>query len=93
MFNNDFGLATSKFIDLKTEELRQKQFDQSLDSIRQNLTKDNLNQLVECYVKIANADDFIHENEVALIRQAIKKWSLDFKIEKPKSGKKLKLKD
>ena len=92
MFNNDFGLATSKFIDLKTEELRQKQFDQSLDSIRQNLTKDNLNQLVECYVKIANADDFIHENEVALIRQAIKKWSLDFKIEKPKSGKKLKLK-
>ena len=93
IFNNDFGLATSKFIDLKTEELRQKQFDQSLDSIRQNLTKDNLNQLVECYVKIANADDFIHENEVALIRQAIKKWNLDFKIEKPKSGKKLKLKD
>ena len=43
--------------------------------------------------KNSNADDFIHENEVALIRQAIKKWSLDFKIEKPKSGKKLKLKD
>ena len=57
MFNSDFGLATSKFIDLKTEELRQNQFDESLDKIRQTLTKDNLNQLVECYIKIANADD------------------------------------
>ena len=93
MFNSDFGLATSKFIDLKTEELRQKQFDKSLVSIKKILADDDLNQLVECYVNIANADDFIHENEVVLIKQAIKKWDLDFKLEKPKSGKKLKLKN
>ncbi len=92
MFNNDFGLATSKFIDLKTEELRQKQFDKSLLNIKKSLADDDLNQLVECYVNIANADDFIHENEVLLIKQAIVKWDLDFRLEKPKSGKKLELK-
>ena len=91
-FNNDFGLATSKFIDLKTEELRQKQFDKSLINIKKSLTDDDLNQLVECYVNIANADDFIHENEVLLIKQAIEIWDLDFRLEKPKSGKKLELK-
>ena len=92
MFNNDFGLATSKFIDLKTEELRQKQFDKSLLNIKKSLADDDLNQLVKCYVNIANADDFIHENEVLLIKQAIEKWDLDFRLEKPKSGKKLELK-
>ena len=93
IFNNDFGLTTSKFIDLKTEELRQKQFDKSLINIKDNLDNNNLSQLIECYVDIANADDFIHENEVALINHAIEKWELDFKLEKPKSGKKLKLKN
>ena len=48
---------------------------------------------MECYVNIANADDFIHENEVYLIKQAIETWSLDFNLEKPTSGKKLKLKN
>ncbi len=93
MFNSDFGLATSKFIDLRTEELRQKQFDKSLINIKEVLDNDSLNQLVECYVSIANADDFIHENEVYLIKQAIETWSLDFNLEKPTSGKKLKLKN
>ena len=47
MFNSDFGLATSKFIDLE-EELRQKQFDKSLIN-NENIDNDSLNQLVECY--------------------------------------------
>ena len=55
----DFGLATQKFIDLKTEELRQNQFDESLDKIRQTLTKDNFNLVDGMLYKIANADDFI----------------------------------
>ena len=77
---------------MKTEELRQKQFDKSLVNIKKSLADDDLNQLVKCYVNIANADDFIHENEVLLIKQAIEKWDLDFRLEKPKSGKKLELK-
>ena len=92
IFNSDFGLTTSKFIDLKTEELRQKQFDKSLTNIKENFDNNNLSQLIECYVDIANADDFIHENEVSLINRAIEVWNLDFKVGKPKSGKKLKLK-
>ena len=91
-FNHDFGLTTSKFIDLKTEDLRQKQFDKSLLKIKEELTIDNIKQLVSCYVDIANADDFIHEKEVSLINHAIEIWNLDLKINKPKSGKKLEIK-
>ena len=91
-FNHDFGLTTSKFIDLKTEDLRQKQFDKSLLRIKEELTIDNIKKLVSCYVDIANADDFIHEKEVSLINHAIEIWNLDLKINKPKSGKKLEIK-
>ena len=86
-------LPLQNFINLKTEELRQKQFDKSLINIKENLDNNNLSKLIECYVDIANADDFIHENEVILINHAIEKWDLDFKLDKPKSGKKLKLKN
>ena len=92
-FNKDFGLTTEKFIDLKTEEARQGQFDESLDTINADdgFQNEELIKLIDCYVEIANADDFIHENEVALIQHAIKAWDLDVSIEKPKSGEKLKI--
>jgi len=92
-FNRDFGLTTEKFIDLKTEEARQRQFDESLDIINTDdrFQNEELIKLIDCYVDIANADDFIHENEVTLIQHAIKAWSLDVSIEKPKSGEKLKI--
>ena len=48
-----------------------------------------LKDLISAYIEIANADEFIHENEVSLIKNAIEIWSLDLKISKPKSGKKL----
>ena len=92
-FNHDFGLTTSKFIDLKTEELRQKQFDNSLVKIKEELNIENIKELVNCYVNIANADDFIHEKEVSLIKHAIEVWGLDIRINKPTSGKKLKIKE
>ena len=92
-FNHDFGLTTSKFIDLKTEELRQKQFDNSLVKIKEELKIENIKELVNCYVNIANADDFIHEKEVSLIKHAIKVWGLNIRINKPTSGKKLKIKE
>ena len=93
MFNRDFGMTTDRFIDLKTEEARQKQFDESLDVIysAEHFDDQTLIKLVDCYVDIANADDFIHENEVTLIQHAIKAWALDVTVEKPKSGEKLKI--
>ena len=93
-FNNDFGLTTSKFIELKTEDARKKQFDDSLIKIKNepSLNENHLNQLIISYIDIANADDFIHDNEVLLIKNAIENWGLDLIINKPKSGQKLKLK-
>ncbi len=95
IFNKDFGLTTEKFINLKTEEERQKQFDKSLANIKSmdDFDDTKLIRLVQCFVDIANADDFIHDNEVVLIKHAITLWSLDIKVVKPKAGGKLKLKN
>ena len=93
-YNRDFGITTDKFIELKSEESRQKQFDDSLNSIMKDEHYNNkLIELTKCYVNIANADDFIHENEVVLIQRAINIWALDIKVEKPKSGEKLKVQE
>ena len=90
-FNKDFGVTTDRFIKLETEEKRQKQFNQSLSEINSdnNFKNEDLIKLINCYIDIANADEFIHDNEIVLIRHAIKVWSLDISIEKPKTGKKL----
>ena len=95
IFNRDFGMTTERFIQLNTEEARQAQFDDSLIKIADadSFDKDELKKLINCYVEIANADDFIHENEVTLIQHAIESWSMDIVIDKPKSGEKLKVKN
>ncbi|MBL7014181.1 MAG: hypothetical protein ISR83_07150 [Candidatus Marinimicrobia bacterium] len=90
-FNVDFGMATKKFIDLINEESRQKQYEDSLMNIKNSYgdDTDHLSQLLNAYIDIANADDFIHENEVILIQNAATIWELDVRINKPKSGEKL----
>ena len=90
-FNKDFGVTTDRFIKLETEEKRQKQFNQSLSEINSdnNFKNEDLIKLINCYIDIANADEFIHDNEIVLIQHAIEVWSLDISIEKPKTGKKL----
>jgi len=92
-FNIDFGLATGKFIDLKNEESRQKQYENSLMNIKNfpEIDSDKLHELIIAFIDIANADDFIHENEVTLIQDAVKSWGLNLKINKPKAGENLKV--
>ena len=94
-FNTEFGMATDKFIDLKSEDARQEQFDNSLIAIKDSkeYNEDTLNELIHSYIDIANADDFIHENEVILIQHAITIWELKININKPRSGEKLKIKE
>ena len=94
-FNRDFGMTTEKFIQLETEESRQKQFDDSLSNVKEAKEYDDksLNTLINCYIDIANADDFIHENEVTLIQHAIKIWGLDIVVNKPKSGERLQIEE
>ncbi len=93
-FNKDFGVTTDRFIKLGTEEKRQNQFNQSLNEINSdnNYKNEDLIKLINCYIDIANADEFIHDNEIVLIQHAIEVWSLDISIEKPKTGKKLSIK-
>ena len=88
-------MATEKFIELRSEESRQKQFDDSLINIKdtEGFDTDQLMELILSYIVIANADDFIHENEVILIQNAITIWELDIIVEKPKSGEKLKIQE
>ena len=90
-YNQDFGVATEKFINLQNEDARQRQFEDSLLKIKEDASGDTnkLKDLISAYIEIANADEFIHENEVSLIKNAIEIWSLNLKISKPKSGEKL----
>ena len=92
-FNIDFGMTTNKFIDLKSDAARQAYYDYSLLNIKNanQFNNDKLLQLIQAYIDIANADDFIHEKELILIQHAINIWDLNIKINKPKSGKKLKI--
>ena len=92
-YDLDFGIATEKFIELQNENARQKQFEESLLKIKEDesITKNKLHELVNAFVDIANADDFIHENEVLLIKNALKIWNLNLTISKPKNGEKLQI--
>jgi len=92
-FNIDFGLATGKFIDLKNEGSRQKQYEDSLLNIKKSdeINSGQLHALLNSFIDIANADEFIHENEVMLIQDAVAIWELDLEIKKPKSGERLEI--
>ena len=92
-FNIDFGMTTTKFIDLKSESARQAYYDYSLLAIKEDkeFKHKDLVKVINAYVDIANADDFIHEKEVTLIQHAINIWDLKLNINKPKSGKKLEI--
>jgi len=48
-------------------------------------------QLLHAFIDIANADEFIHENELMLIKNAVAIWELDVEISKPKSGDRLEI--
>jgi uncharacterized tellurite resistance protein B-like protein len=94
-FNIDFGMTTNKFIELKTESSRQAYFDYSLLNLKETkqFKKNQLLEIIQAFIDIANADDFIHEKEVVLIQHAINIWELEASVSKPKSGKKLELKN
>ena len=90
-FNTDFGLATGKFIELMNEESRQEQYEDSLLNIKnaEGTDSNQLLRLIHAFIDIANADEFIHENEVVLIQNAAAIWELDVEIKKPKYGDRL----
>ena len=91
-FNIDFGIATKKFLELDNEESRQQQYENSLLAIKDSEAEpDQFRKLLTAFIDIANADEFIHENEVMLIQHAIDIWELDVGINDPKSDERLKI--
>jgi uncharacterized tellurite resistance protein B-like protein len=54
---------------------------------------DQLLQLLHAFIDIANADEFIHENELMLIKNAVAIWELDVEISKPTSGDRLEIQE
>ena len=91
-FNIDFGIATKKFLELENEESRQQQYENSLLAIKDSEAEpDQFRKLLTAFIDIANADEFIHENEVMLIQHAIDIWELDIEINDPKSDERLKI--
>jgi uncharacterized tellurite resistance protein B-like protein len=50
-------------------------------------------RLIHAFIDIANADEFIHDNEVLLIQNALTTWNLNIKINKPKSGDRLEIQE
>ena len=59
----------------------------------EEINSDQLLELLRAFIDIANADEFIHENEVVLIQNAVAIWELNVEIKKPKSGDRLKIQE
>ena len=59
----------------------------------ETMDSNQLLELLRAFVEIANADEFIHENEVMLIQHAAAIWELDVTINKPRSGDRLKIEE
>lgn len=83
-FNALFIPTTQRYIKLQTPEAQTKQFIASLTALVRFFDEDKkkLYQLLDKFIDLANADSFVHENEVKLIKMAIKIWKLGGKIEK-----------
>ena len=76
-----------KFIDLGDEASRTTQYGTSLSALKSLFTSDEDRfKVVKNLAYIARADKFIHENEMAMVKQAVSALEMDDKIkltEKP----------
>ena len=70
-----------KFIDLGDEAARTNQYGASLEALKDMFTSDDDRyKVVKNLAYIARADDFIHDNEMAMIEQAVSKLDMTDKI-------------
>ncbi len=70
-----------KFIDLGDEDSRMNQYGQSLNALKDMFTSDDDRyKVVKNLAYIARADDFIHDNEMAMIEQAVSSLDMVGKV-------------
>lgn len=78
-FDTVFIATAQKYIKLQTPEAQTNQYELSLKQLITHFDNDlNMLQLIlSKFIELANADNFIHENEIKLIKLAIKIWELE----------------
>jgi len=72
MYNAMEAEVIDKFIDLGDEATRMNQYGTSLESLKGMFSSDDDRfKVIKNLAYIARADDFIHDNEMAMIEQAV----------------------
>ena len=70
-----------KFIDLGDEASRTKQYGASLEALKEMFSSDEDRfKVVKNLAYIARADDFIHDNEMAMVEQAVSALDMTDKV-------------
>ena len=80
-YNKMEAEVIDKFIDLGDENARMSQYGDSLVALKDVFTTDDDRyKVVKNLAYIARADDFIHENEMAMVEQAVSSLDMEGKV-------------
>ena len=80
-YNHMEAEVIDKFIDLGDEESRMNQYGASLEALKDVFTSDeDRYKVVKNLAYIARADDFIHENEMAMVEKAVSSLDMVDKV-------------
>ena len=80
-YNHMEAEVIDKFIDLGDEESRMNQYGVSLEALKDVFTSDeDRYKVVKNLAYIARADDFIHENEMAMVEKAVSSLDMVEKV-------------
>ena len=80
-YNTMEAEVIDKFIDLGDEDSRMNQYGESLRSLKGMFTTDDDRyKVVKNLAYIARADDFIHDNEMAMVEQAVSELDMVEKV-------------
>ena len=80
-YNSMEAEVINKFIELGDENSRMGQYGTSLEALKELFTSDDDRyKVVKNLAYIARADDFIHENEMAMVEQAVSGLDMTGKI-------------
>jgi len=80
-YNQMEAEVIDKFIDLGDEDSRMNQYGLSLEALKDVFTSDeDRYKVVKNLAYIARADDFIHENEMAMVEKAVSSLDMVVKV-------------
>ena len=80
-YNQMEAEVIDKFIDLGDEDTRMNQYGDSLEALKDVFTSDeDRYKVIKNLAYIARADDFIHENEMAMVEKAVSSLDMVDKV-------------